>query len=64
MDAQEKVERVAMPAEMLLALSDWVQQNYEPPVKKQRQRPKSFESKDGRYDANLDGKLDTKRGAV
>lgn len=49
MDAQEKVESVAMPADILAALSDWVRENYEPPVKKQRIRPKSFESKDGRY---------------
>ena len=49
MDAQEKVEGIAMPADILSALSAWVAENYEPPVKKQRIRPKSFESKDGRY---------------
>jgi hypothetical protein len=49
MDAQEKVESVAMPADILAALSEWVRENYQPPVKKQRIRPKSFESKDGRY---------------
>ena len=51
MDAQEKVESVAMPAEVHAALSAWVQENYQPPQKKQRIRPKSFESKDGRYDS-------------
>ena len=49
MDAQEKVESVAMPPDIFLALSDWVRENYQPPEKKQRIRPKSFESKDGRY---------------
>ena len=44
-----KVEGIAMPADILSALSAWVAENYEPPVKKQRIRPKSFESKDGRY---------------
>ena len=49
MDAQEKVESVAMPPDIFVALSDWVRENYQPPMKKQRIRPKSFESKDGRY---------------
>lgn len=49
MDAQEKVESVAMPTEIFSALSDWVRENYQPPEKKTRIRPKSFESKDGRY---------------
>jgi hypothetical protein len=53
MDAQEKVESVAMPADMLAALSDWVSENYQPPVKKQRIRPASFESKDGRYKGGM-----------
>jgi hypothetical protein len=53
MDAQEKVESVAMPADMFAALSDWVSENYQPPVKKQRIRPASFESKDGRYKGGM-----------
>ena len=53
MDAQEKVESVAMPRDIHAALSDWVQQNYQPPMKKQRIRPKSFESKDGRYKSGM-----------
>ena len=51
MDAQEKVESVAMPADIHAILSEWVRENYQPPMKKQRIRPKSFESKDGRYDS-------------
>ena len=49
MDAQEKVERVPMPAGLHETLSAWVEANYKPPVKKERIRPKSFESKEGRY---------------
>jgi hypothetical protein len=53
MDAQEKVDGVAMPAEIFAALQDWVSENYKPPEKKQRIRPKSFESKDGRYKSGM-----------
>lgn len=53
MDAQEKVESVAMPADIFAALSTWVNENYQPPEKKQRIRPKSFESKDGRYKGGM-----------
>ena len=53
MDAQEKVESVAMPPDIFAALSDWVRENYEPPTRKQRIRPKSFESKDGRYKSGM-----------
>ena len=49
MDAQEKVESVAMPENIFSELVEWVNANYRPPEKKQRIRPKSFESKDGRY---------------
>lgn len=49
MDAQEHVDSVAMPEDIFSELVEWVQENYEPPTKKQRIRPKSFESKDGRY---------------
>ena len=53
MDAQEKVESVAMPPDIFAALSQWVEENYRPPEKKQRIRPKSFESKDGRYKSGM-----------
>lgn len=53
MDAQEKVDTVQMPTEMLAVLSDWVRDNYQPPQKKQRIRPKSFESKEGRYKSGM-----------
>ena len=53
MDAQENVESVAMPPDIQAALSAWVQENYQPPQKKQRIRPKSFESKDGRYKSGM-----------
>ncbi len=49
MDAQEKVERVPMPAELHETLSAWVEANYNPPEKKRRIRPKSFNSHEGRY---------------
>jgi len=42
-----------MPTEMLAVLSDWVRDNYKPPEKKQRIRPKSFESKEGRYKSGM-----------
>ena len=53
MDAQEKVESVAMPENIFSELVEWVEANYQPPEKKQRIRPKSFESKDGRYKGRL-----------
>jgi Protein of unknown function (DUF3305) len=53
MDAQEKVERVPMPAALHETLSAWVEANYKPPEKKQRIRPKSFESKEGRYKGRM-----------
>lgn len=49
MDAQETVESVTLPPDILSDLSQWVQANYTPPEKKQRVRPQSFESKEGRY---------------
>ena len=53
MDAQEKVESVAIPENIFSELVEWVETNYQPPEKKQRIRPKSFESKDGRYKGGL-----------
>ena len=53
MDAQEKVDRVAMPSELFATLGAWVEANYDPPKKKQRIRPESFKSKEGRYKSGL-----------
>ncbi len=53
MDAQEKVDSVAIPEDIYAELVEWVQANYRPPEKKQRIRPKSFESKDGRYKGGM-----------
>jgi hypothetical protein len=53
MDSQEKVERLPMPREIFAALAGWVDANYKPPEKKQRIRPKSFESKEGRYKSGM-----------
>ena len=53
MDAQEKVDGVPMPTELLQKLSAWVTDNYEPPRKKERIRPASFASKEGRYKGGL-----------
>jgi Protein of unknown function (DUF3305) len=53
MDAQEKVDRVAMPPALLESLSEWVAANYTPPKKKQRIRPESFKSKEGRYKSGI-----------
>ncbi|HEX4858821.1 MAG TPA: DUF3305 domain-containing protein [Usitatibacteraceae bacterium] len=53
MDAQENVESVALPPDIHAALAEWVEANYKPPEKKQRVRPKSFESKEGRYKGGL-----------
>ena len=51
MDAQEKVDRVPMPRELLETLREWVDANYQPPQKKQRIRPASFQRKEGRKDS-------------
>lgn len=53
MDAQEIVDGVPMPAELLHQLSEWVKDNYDPPRKKERIRPRSFESKEGRYNGEM-----------
>jgi hypothetical protein len=54
MDAQEKVDGVAMPDDIFAALCDWVAVHYRPPEKKRRIRPQSFESKEGRYRGGMD----------
>jgi hypothetical protein len=53
MDAQEKVESVDIPDNIFGELVAWVQDNYRPPERKERIRPRSFESKEGRYKAKL-----------
>ncbi|MEO8104069.1 MAG: DUF3305 domain-containing protein [Betaproteobacteria bacterium] len=53
MDAQEHVDSVAIPEDIFSELVGWVEANYQPPEKKQRIRPKSFESKDGRYKGGM-----------
>ena len=53
MDAQEKVDSVPIPEDIFSELVAWVEANYQPPMKKERIRPKSFESKDGHYKGGL-----------
>ncbi len=53
MDGGEKVERTALPPELALWLGEWTQANFKPPEKKNRIRPNSFVSKDGRYDDSM-----------
>ena len=47
MDGGEKVERVVAWPELAGWMGQWVEDNYRPEVKK-RQRPRSFEGKEGR----------------
>ena len=47
MDGGERVERAAVDSETAQWLGEWVESNYRPEAKK-RQRPKSFEGKEGR----------------
>jgi hypothetical protein len=47
MDGGEKVERVVLWPEIALWMGQWVEDNYRPEPKR-RQRPKSFEGKEGR----------------
>src|SRR5258708_33791775 len=47
MDGGEKVERVAAWPGLAVWMGEWVEANYRPEPKK-RQRPKSFEGKEGR----------------
>jgi hypothetical protein len=49
MDAQEKVDGIPIIPALMPWLSAFVEEHYKPEVKKQRLRPKSFESKEGRY---------------
>jgi hypothetical protein len=48
MDSNERVERTPAWPELAEWLSVWVEANYKPEPKK-RQRPKSFEGKEGRF---------------
>jgi len=47
MDANERVERVPAWPELATWMGTWVEENYRPEPKK-RQRPRSFEGKEGR----------------
>jgi hypothetical protein len=47
MDGGEKVERVVVWPELAAWMGQWVEDNYRPEPKR-RQRPKSFEGKEGR----------------
>jgi hypothetical protein len=47
MDGGEKVERVPAWPDLALWMGEWVEQNYRPEPKK-RQKPRSFEGKEGR----------------
>lgn len=53
MDAQEKVDSVALLPELLPWLESFVQEHYKPEVKKPRIRPQSFVSKEGRYKSGM-----------
>ena len=48
MDANERVERVEAWPELAAWLAQWVEANYRPEPKK-RQRPRSFEGKEGQF---------------
>ena len=47
MDGGEKVERVVAWPELAAWMGEWVEENYRPEPKK-RQKPRSFEGKEGR----------------
>ena len=47
MDGGEKVERVSAFNDLIVWMGEWVEANYKPEPKK-RQRPRSFEGKEGR----------------
>ena len=53
MDAQEKVDSVPILPELLPWLTGYVLEHYKPDAKKARIRPKSFESKEGRYKSGM-----------
>jgi hypothetical protein len=48
MDSNERVERAPAWPDLALWLAQWVEANYRPEPKK-RQRPRSFEGKEGRF---------------
>jgi hypothetical protein len=48
MDGGEKVERVPAWPQLALWMGEWVEANYRPEPKK-RQRPRSFEGKEGQF---------------
>ncbi len=47
MDGGERVDRVAAWPDLIVWMGEWVEENYRPEPKK-RQRPRSFEGKEGR----------------
>lgn len=49
MDAQEKVDGIPLPQALLPRIAEFVAAHYKPEGKRERVRPKSFESKEGRY---------------
>jgi hypothetical protein len=53
MDGGMQVERVPAYAELIVWMGEYVEQNYRPEIKKKRIRPKSFESKEGRYKSGM-----------
>jgi hypothetical protein len=53
MDGGMQVERVPAYAELIVWMGEYVEQYYRPDVKKKRIRPKSFESKEGRYKSGM-----------
>ena len=48
MDGSERVERCVAWPELVAWMGSWVEENYRPEPKK-RQRPKSFEGKEGKF---------------
>ena len=48
MDSNERVERVPVWPELAAWMGEWVEANYRPEPKK-RQRPRSFEGKEGKF---------------
>ena len=51
MDGGERVERASAWPDLIVWMGEWVEANYRPEPK-QRQRPKSFRSKDERFRGN------------
>jgi hypothetical protein len=54
MDGSERVDRVPLTPELFAWVGGWVEAHYRPPEKKQRIRPQSFESREGRFRNRID----------